>query len=316
MMRVGKMRLPWVQRLVTKLSGSMPETLAQRAARLDATIPADMGTLLYGTSSWSEPSWVGSFYPPRTEPADFLRLYAEQFRTVEADVTYYRVPDARLVDGWRSRTPEGFVLSAKFPRSVVHGGEGPQPDAGKLLQAEHCGRDMEAFLAAMERLGPRCGPLVLQFPYFNKASFASRQPFLERLDAFLGRLPPGFRYAVELRNRTWLDQSVCEMLARHRAAIVLVDMSYMPHPAELASRLDLVTTEFVYARLIGDRKAVEAKTKTFDKLVLDQDARLQSWAALLAQLRERVDRGFIYANNHYAGHAPATIRRLIELVGD
>ncbi|HZL98728.1 MAG TPA: DUF72 domain-containing protein, partial [Planctomycetota bacterium] len=259
-----------------------------------------MGTFLYGTSSWSEPSWVGPFYPPGAEPADFLRLYAEHFRTVEADVTYYRVPDARLVDGWRSRTPEGFVLSAKFPRSIVHAGQGAQPDGGRLLVPAHCEADCQAFLAAMERLGNRCGPLVLQFPYFNKSAFATRAPFLERLDAFLGRLPPRFRYAVELRNRTWLDASLCELLRRHRAALVLVDMSYMPHPAELATRLDPVTTDFVYARLIGDRKAVEARTKTFDRVVLDQGARLAAWAGLLAGLRDRVDRGFIYANNHYA----------------
>ena len=275
-----------------------------------------MGALLYGTSSWSEPTWVGSFYPPGTEPADFLRLYAEHFRTVEADVTYYRVPDERLVEGWRRRTPEGFVLAAKFPRSIVHCGEGPQPDASKLLLPEHCGKDLTAFLGAMEKLGPRCGPLVLQFPYFNRASFASRQPFLERLDAFLGRLPATFRYGVELRNRAWIDAALCELLRRHRAALVLVDMSYMPHPAELARTLDLVTTDFLYARLIGDRKAVEAVTKRFDKPVLDQESRLSAWAGLLASLRERVDRGFIYANNHYAGHAPATIRRLMELTGD
>jgi uncharacterized protein YecE (DUF72 family) len=122
-----------------------------------------VGSFLYGTSSWSEPSWVGPFYPPGTEPADFLRLYAEHFRTVEADVTYYRVPDERLVDGWTRRTPEGFVLSAKFPRSIVHCGTGPQPDASRLLVLEHCAQDLAAFLGAMGRLGPRCGPLVLQF---------------------------------------------------------------------------------------------------------------------------------------------------------
>ena len=274
-----------------------------------------MGTFLYGTSSWSEASWVGPFYPPGTGPADFLRVYSQHFRTVEADVTYYRVPDARLVDGWASRTPEGFVLSAKFPRSIVHAGQGSQPDAGRLLLPAHCEADCQAFLRAMERLGPRCGPLVLQFPYFNKAAFATRAPVLERLDAFLGRLPPGFRYAVELRNRAWLDASLCELLRRHRAALVLVDMSYMPHPAELAGRLDPITADFTYARLIGDRKAVEAATRTFDKVVVDQGARLAAWAGLLAGLRDRVDRGFVYANNHYAGHAPATIRQLMALMG-
>jgi hypothetical protein len=31
-------------------------------------------------------------------------------------------------------------------------------------------------------------------------------------------------------------------------------MNYMPHPTDLARTLDLVTTDFVFARLIGDRR--------------------------------------------------------------
>ena len=88
-----------------------------------------------GTCSWSAPSWVGSFYPTGTRQADFLSFYATRFSTVEADVTYYRIPDAALVRGWERRTPEGFVLCAKFPRSIVHAGDGPRPDPSKLLHA-------------------------------------------------------------------------------------------------------------------------------------------------------------------------------------
>ena len=51
-----------------------------------------------GTSSWSEKAWVGPFYPEGSKPGEFLALYARRFDTVEADVTYYRVPDNRLVD--------------------------------------------------------------------------------------------------------------------------------------------------------------------------------------------------------------------------
>jgi uncharacterized protein YecE (DUF72 family) len=274
-----------------------------------------VGQIRYGTSSWSEQGWVGPFYPDGTPPADYLGHYARHFDTVEADVTYYRVPDARMVSGWRRKTPEGFLLSAKFPRAVVHAGDGPRPDADTLLVPGRVGGEVERFLAAMGALGDRCGPLVLQFPYFNRQAFPAPGPFLERLDAFLAHLPPDFRYAVEVRNKAWIASDLLDLLRRHAAALVLVDMNYMPHPTDLARTLDLVTTDFVYARLIGDRKAIEAQTKSFDKVVVDQGARLGRWAELLKTVGERVTRTYVYANNHYAGHAPETIRQLQALVG-
>ena len=92
-----------------------------------------MGRLRYGTSSWSEKAWAGTFYPAGMPAGAWLGSYAERFDTVEADNTYYRVPAPALVRGWRDRTPEGFVLAAKFPRSVVHAGDGPRPDAEVVL---------------------------------------------------------------------------------------------------------------------------------------------------------------------------------------
>jgi uncharacterized protein YecE (DUF72 family) len=267
--------------------------------------------LLHGTSSWSEKSWVGPFYPEGTRPADMLAFYATQFPTVEADTTYYRIPPREMVRGWRTKTPEGFVVSAKFPRSVVHGGEGIAPDATKLLDWSVVGGDVERFLDAMSELGPKQGPLVVQLPYLNRSAFASVEPFLERLDAFLEWLPSGPRYGIEVRNKNWIEEPLLALLRKRNMALVLVDIAYMPHPALLAERLDLVTSDFVYARLIGDRKAVEEKTETFDRIVLDQSEKLARWAELLEHLGSRVRETFAYANNHYAGFGPATIRELV-----
>ncbi len=273
-----------------------------------------MGTLLCGTSSWSEKSWVGPFYPEGTAPGDYLAHYATRFSTVEADVTYYRVPDKRLVEGWDRKTPEGFLLSAKFPRSVVHGGEGATPDPKAVLVPAKVKKDVDRFLESMRLLGPKCGPLVLQFPYFNKKVFSGAGEFFERLDAFLAGLPDGFRYGVEVRNRAWIGEPLLTLLKRHKTALVLVELAYMPHPADLAKEFDLVTTDFLYARLIGDRKAVDEKTETFDRIVLDRHDALERWAALLTKLLRKVPRAFVYANNHYAGHGPATIEELAALV--
>jgi len=268
------------------------------------------GALRLGTSSWSEKGWIGSFYPPGTKPADMLGFYATQFETVEADTTYYRVPNASLVRGWRVKTPAGFTLSAKFPRSIVHAGDGQHPDGAKVLAPEHVDLEVEAFFAAMRELGDRAGPLVLQFPYFNQTAFAGLAPFLARLEPFLARLPREFRYAVEVRNKAWIGAELLAVLRAHGVALVLVDLVYMPHPADLAREFDLVTADFSYARLIGDRQAVEERTTTFSEIVLDQGPRLDRWAELLASIVARTRETFAYANNHYAGHGPATVRDL------
>jgi uncharacterized protein YecE (DUF72 family) len=273
-----------------------------------------MGEILYGTSSWSESSWNGVFYPEGMAPADYLTHYATRFRTVEADVTYYRVPSHRMVSGWERKTPDGFLLAAKFPRSIVHAGEGKLPDADKVLNRSAVGEDTGRFLEAMAILGPKCGPLILQFPYFNKKVFEGPEPFLERLDEFLESLPDDLRFGVEIRNRAWLGEPLLSVLRDHGAALVLVDLSYMPHPADLAGKFDLLTAGFTYVRLIGDRKAVEEKTSTFDRIVIDQRPRLERWARLLQDVSGRAELTLVYANNHYAGHAPSTIDELAGLV--
>jgi len=274
-----------------------------------------MGEFLYGTSSWSEKSWAGVFYPAGLAASAQLAHYATQFRTVEADVTYYRAPDARLAAGWEAKTPEGFVLSAKFPRSIVHGGEEATPDRDHVLSVDRSGGDLARFLSSMALLGEKCGPLVLQFPYFNQKVFEGVEPFLEKLDRFLEQLPADFRYAVEVRNKNWIDAPLLDLLRRRRTALVLVDIAYMPHPAELAKRHDLFTTDFIYARLIGDRKRIDSLTDRFDKIVVDQGERLAAWAEFLREALKRLPRVFAYANNHYAGYAPETIRDLAARIG-
>lgn len=264
----------------------------------------------FGTSSFSEASWVGPFYPPGTKPADFLRCYAQSFDTVEVDATYYARPSARTVDGWAERTPDGFLLSAKFPRSIVHGGEESRPDPARVLVRDAVAAECDGFLDTMRRLGRKLGPLVLQFPYFNRTAFASVEPFLERLDPFLAALPRDLAYGVEVRNKAWVGAPLREVLARHRASLVLVDQAWMPHGDEVASRLDPVTGDVAYVRLLGDRQAIEAITTTWDREVVDHADRLARWADLLVALAARGVRTLVYVNNHYAGHAPATVRRL------
>ncbi len=268
----------------------------------------------FGTSSFSSKDWVGSFYPLGMAPGTFLAEYARHFDTVEVDSTYYAVPSARIVEGWAAKTPEDFVLSAKFPRDIVHGGKGARPDPRFVLAPDVAYDTRDRFLEVMKRVGPRLGPLLLQFPYFNRDAFPSAGPFLERLDVFLRDLPrDGTRYAVEIRNKAWLTKTYRDLLAKHDVALVLVDHGWMPHGDEVEKKIDPVTSDFVYVRLLGDRKAIEKVTKTWDHEVIDHGPSLARWSSLLVRMLDRNVKVLVFVNNHFAGHGPATVRRLKEM---
>ncbi|NNM34664.1 MAG: DUF72 domain-containing protein [Gemmatimonadetes bacterium] len=272
----------------------------------------DPGLVRFGTASFSSKDWVGPFYPDGTRPAEFLTYYAKHFDTVEVDATYYAVPDAKVVDGWVAKTPDTFRFAAKFPRTIVHAGGGPMPDADVLLtEATYPERD--DFLDVMSRLGDRLGVLLLQFPYFSRNAFATEGDFLERLDEFLTDLPADFQYAVEIRNRAWISPDFAHLCRSHDATMVLVDQGRMPHGDEVEEKFDVVTSDLAYVRLLGDRKEIEAITQQWDVEVIDRRERLQRWANFLVRSVRRGVPTVVYVNNHYAGHAPTTTRRLQEM---
>ena len=88
----------------------------------------------------------------------------------------------------------------------------------------------------------------------------------------------------------------------------------MPTPVQVAERIDPVTGPFAFVRLIGDRESIEKITTTWDKIVVDRSAELAESARVIAALARRVP-VVVFANNHYAGHGPATVRALRALLG-
>lgn len=85
----------------------------------------------------------------------------------------------------------------------------------------------------------------------------------------------------------------------------------MPRPAELT--FDPITADWTYIRWLGDRKTIEEQTTTWDKVVVDRSAELSGWVDFCYQMRRCGVIVFAYANNHYAGHAPATIKQFQQL---
>jgi uncharacterized protein YecE (DUF72 family) len=258
--------------------------------------------LLVGTSSWSSSAWLGPFYPPNLKPGQFIEAYARKFPAVEIDSTYYSIPAPAVVASWRDKTPPGFVFAAKVPGVITH---------EKVLK--DCQAEFTSFLQNMSLLGDRLGPLLLQFPYFNRNVFPSRQPFDRLLKPFLRTLPKDFKFALEIRNKNWLSWDFLELLRDHSVAFALVAQAWMPRIDTLAKALDLVTSDFAYVRFIGDRKAIEAKTTQWDKLIEDKTPEMAVWVNELKKIVNKGVKTYAFFNNHYAGFAPGSVKQFEDL---
>lgn len=190
-----------------------------------------------GTSAFTAAGWPGTFYPAELKPAEYLSFYAQHFDTVEVDSTFYRTPSPSTVRGWYAKTPRGFVFAAKVPQTITH---------EKVLV--DCQDDLSQFLKTMDTLREKLGPLLFQFPYFNRTKFKSGGEFVSRLRPFLKALPKGYRLAVEVRNKSWLDAGLAGALAERNVALTLVDHVWMPRPRELFEKFDPITADFTYIR--------------------------------------------------------------------
>lgn len=178
-----------------------------------------------GTSGFSYPAWKGPFYPEDMAAKDMLAYYAERLPAVEINNTFYRMPRASVLAGWREAVPAEFRFAVKAPRRISH--------QAKLVDCA----DAVGYLAeSLAALGEQLGCVLLQLPpYLRKDA--------QRLAAFLGQWPPQLPIAVEFRHVSWFDAETLEALAEHGAALGVSDDGKLTLPP----RLD--TTDWLYFRL-------------------------------------------------------------------
>ncbi|HTQ43715.1 MAG TPA: DUF72 domain-containing protein [Polyangiaceae bacterium] len=183
--------------------------------------------VLVGTSGYSYKEWKGPFYPKDLAAGRFLPYYAERLPTVEINNTFYRMPTAKLVEGWAAEVPESFAMAVKAPQRITH--------IKKLLDAKD---PTDVFVRTVSALGPRLGPLLFQLPPFLKKDAA-------RLGAFLDAAPKGPRYAFEFRHASWFDDEVWTLLRAHGAALCVAEGESLETPL-------VATADWGYVRLRKD----------------------------------------------------------------
>jgi len=249
-------------------------------------------TIRLGCQGWNYPAWVGGFYPERTRAADFLTVYARAFDTVEVDSTFYAVPAVKSVRGWRERTPDGFTFALKLPQEITH--ERRFVGAGDVATR---------FFDVARELGPKLGPVLIQ----SGPDFAPTER--DALEEFLLALPPDIAFAIEFRQKGWINEQTIEMLTARNVALTLVDARWIP-VKWMQKLVDRPTASHAYVRWMGPDRSIT----DFSRVVVDRTAELEVWAELLPALAVKVP-VYGYVNNHFSGHSPENVRMLQRKLG-
>jgi uncharacterized protein YecE (DUF72 family) len=253
-----------------------------------------IGNVHLGTQGWNYSAWVGSFYPGGTRAADFLSVYARAFNTVEIDSTFYAIPPARTVREWADRTPPHFRFSLKMPQEITH--------ENGLRNSESL---TSLFFERASELGDKLGAILIQLA----PSFGANE--LPALASFLPTLPSSeISIAIEFRQRNWIHEGVIALLAEHNVALALVDARWIPRKT-MQSLANGPTADFAYLRWMGPNRDIV----DYSRIQFDRTRELESWASVITSLSKRVKTVYGYVNNHYAGHSPASVRQLQELLG-
>lgn len=282
-------------------------------------------TVKFGTSSWSFPGWRGLVFS-RTMPAasiarDGLKEYAHHplLRTVGVDRTYYAPVSDEDLRHYASLVPPSFCACFKAPAAVTSAilpafgpTTGHRAVNPEFLSVDRLEQDL---LAPLDRsFASHTELVILEFPPVPSSVRPGVSEFLERLEAFLERLPRTFRYVVEIREARYLTSAYRAVLERVGVGHTYTYWSRMPMPLEQARTVPLRAGISACVRLLmrpgTSYEPRRERFKPFDRIV-EPDTRMRSDVTTLVRDAAGLEVPLsVLVNNKAEGSAPLTIRAL------
>ena len=236
---------------------------------------------LIGCSGFNYRDWKGNFYPDNLPQRKWLEYYCTVFKTVELNVTFYRLPLVKTYEKWYAETPPDFAFSLKGSRFITH--------IKRLLAPEE---PLDLFFERSLNLKEKLKVVLWQF----SPSFKIDLERLSRFVKLLGGYP--VRNTLEFRHESWMTEETVDICKKSKVGLCMADWP------EFLDDLP-VTSDFVYIRRHGEGGSYAT---SYSKKALEKDAR---------RLKNYVKNGkdaFIYFNNDFHGYAPRNAQELTEML--
>jgi uncharacterized protein YecE (DUF72 family) len=279
-------------------------------------------TIRVGVCSWADETLTKVWYPKGiTSGEERLRYYADRFDVVEANSTYYRLPDPHLVENWVARTPDDFTMHVKaFGVMTRHPvkveqlptdlRDVPTDARGRVDRPprEYRAEVFKRFHDALEPLRStgKLGGILMQFPPYVVYKPQSLE-YLEWSQQQLG----GDEMLVEFRHASWLDEEnradTLRFLEEHGMAYVVVDAPQTGGKNVLPT-VTAVTSDTAYVRFHGRNadtwnKRTGSAAERFDYLYSEDE--LREWVPRLRELAGESKVVYAMFNNNGRSSMPS-----------
>ncbi len=314
---------------VTSGGGVAPAAVDDDTRALAGRLPPEVHL---GTSSWSFPGWAGLVYGEPASEAVLARrglpAYAAHplFATVGVDRTFYAPVETEVMAGYAAAVPPRFrflvkaheaLTMARFPNHARYGAQRGQ-DNPRLFDVAWATDQVVA--PYVDGLGDKGGVLLFQFPPQPAELFGGPRRFAERLYRFLRDLPPGPRYAVEVRTPDLMGRDLAACLRTVGAAPCVAVMPGLP-AADVQWRAlggpdaDLLVVRWLLADH-HDYESAKAAFTPFARLASPDRRTRSTLANLVRAATARGTASFVIANNKAEGSSPLTLVELAREILD
>ena len=237
-----------------------------------------------GTSGWSYKHWAEIFYPKDLKPDKYLEFYITRFSCVELNSCFYHLPLKSTATGWMNRTPENLKFCPKLNRYITH--------QQQLVNVEGA---LTKFFNVFDLMREKLGPVLIQLP----PALNYHEHLITGFFNLLAKNSDQYRFAVEVRNKTWINDKFFNILSQYGIAFVIADSgSRYPY-------CEAVTADFVYLRFHG-REQLYASDYN-DAVLWEYGEKIKKWRAQSKTV-------WVFFNNDYHGFAIKNAIRLIDLL--
>jgi uncharacterized protein YecE (DUF72 family) len=235
-----------------------------------------------GTSGWVYEHWKGPFYPEEINNKKMLPYYSKNFKTVEVNNTFYKLPKKAVVENWSDRTPSDFVFALKANRYITH------------MKNLKDGKDpIHNFIKIVRNMGKKLGPILFQLPPPWNLNF-------KRIKQFTEILPGEFLYVFELRNSSWYVDKIYNLFEENNIALCFHDITGKDSP-------QIITANFLYIRFHGPQGNYQNKYT---------EQHLTEWAKKIILWLEKDLTIYIYFNNDAYGRAIENAKELRAIIAN